>query len=199
MRADFVRARAALDAAAAVRPGAPTGGKSMTPVQEIVCAGPAATKAVGAAIAKTLLPGDVLLLDGDLGAGKTTFTQGLARAMGVRDPVTSPTFTLVRSYPTSFGVELLHVDVYRLDGLADIVSLGLPEMLENGAVAAIEWGGRAAPALGPDHLDLRLTLTETEGERLVVLSPSGSRWQARWPDLMTAVEGLGPSRSSGLR
>jgi tRNA threonylcarbamoyladenosine biosynthesis protein TsaE len=171
----------------------------MTPVQEIVCAGPAATKAVGAAIAKTLLPGDVLLLDGDLGAGKTTFTQGLARAMGVRDPVTSPTFTLVRSYPTALGVDLLHDDVYRLAGLADIVSLGLPEMLENGAVAAIEWGGRAAPALGPDHLDLRLTLTETEGERLVVLSPSGSRWQARWPDLMTAVEGLGPSRSSGLR
>ncbi len=158
------------------------------PTQEIVCAGPDATKALAAAIAKTLLPGDVLLLDGDLGAGKTTFTQGLARAMGVRDPVTSPTFTLVRSYPTSFGVELIHADVYRLDRLFDIVSLGLPEMLENGAVAAIEWGGRAAPALGPEHLDVRLTLTETDGERLVALSPSGSRWQARWPELMAAVE-----------
>jgi tRNA threonylcarbamoyladenosine biosynthesis protein TsaE len=161
------------------------------PAQEIVCAGPDATKTLAAAIAKTLLPGDVLLLDGDLGAGKTTFTQGLARAMGVRDPVTSPTFTLVRSYPTSFGVELLHVDVYRLDRLFDIVSLGLPEMLENGAVAAIEWGGRAVAALGPEHLNVSLTLTETEGERLVTLSPSGSRWQARWPDLMAAVESLG--------
>jgi tRNA threonylcarbamoyladenosine biosynthesis protein TsaE len=166
------------------------------PTQEIVSSGPAVTKAVGAAIAKTLLPGDVLLLDGDLGAGKTTFTQGLARAMGVREPVTSPTFTLVRSYPTSFGVELIHADVYRLDGLFDIVSLGLPEMLENGAVAAIEWGGRAVPALGPEYLYVHLTLTETEGERLVALRPSGSRWQARWPDLMTAVKGL-KSGSSG--
>ncbi len=171
--------------------GRPQPSQPLPPTEEIVCAGPDATKAVGAAIAGTLLPGDVLLLDGDLGAGKTTFTQGLARAMGVRDPVTSPTFTLVRSYPTSFGVELIHVDVYRLDRLFDIVTLGLPEMLENGAVAAIEWGGRAAPALGPEHLNVSLTLTETEGERLVALSPTGSRWQARWPDLMAAVEGLG--------
>lgn len=162
-----------------------------TPAQEVVCAGPDATRQLGAAIARTLLPGDVLLLDGDLGAGKTTFTQGLARAMGVHDPVTSPTFTLVRSYPTAFGVELIHVDVYRLERLFDIVSLALPEMLENGAVAAIEWGSRAAPALGPEHLSVCLTLTDTEGERLVVLRPSGSRWQARWPDLMAAVEGLG--------
>ena len=77
-------------------------------------------------------PWRCLLLDGDLGAGKTTFTQGLARAMGVGEPVTSPTFTLVRSYPTSFGVELIHADVYRLDTLAEIVALGLPEMLEDG-------------------------------------------------------------------
>ena len=161
------------------------------PTREIVCSGPEVTKALGAAVARTLLPGDVLLLDGDLGAGKTTFTQGLARAMGVHDPVTSPTFTLVRSYPTAFGVELIHVDVYRLEGLFDIVSLALPEMLENGAVAAIEWGSRAAPALGPEHLSVCLTLTDTEGERLVALRPSGSRWQARWPDLMAAVEGLG--------
>ena len=108
--------------------------------------------------------------------------------------MTSPTFTLVRSYPTAFGVELIHVDVYRLDGLSDIVALGLPEMLENGAVAAIEWGGRAAAALGPEYLDVRFTLTETEGERLVTLQPSGSRWQARWPDLVDAVEGLGGRR-----
>src|ERR1700734_2035374 len=98
----------------------------MSTTLEVTCAGPAATQAVAAAIASTLLPGDVLLLDGDLGAGKTTFTQGMARAMGVDEVVTSPTFALVRGYPTSFGVELLHVDVYRLDALADIVALGLP-------------------------------------------------------------------------
>ncbi len=141
-------------------------------------------------MASTLLPGDVLLLDGDLGAGKTTFTQGLARAMGVSDPVTSPTFTLVRSYPTSFGVELIHADVYRLDRESDIVALGLPEMLENGGVAAIEWGERAVSALGPDHLDIRLTLTDREGERRLSITPTGLRWQSRWEDLAAELAAL---------
>jgi tRNA threonylcarbamoyladenosine biosynthesis protein TsaE len=154
---------------------------------DVVCAGPAATQAVAAGIAKTLLPGDILLLDGDLGAGKTTFTQGLARAMGVHDTVTSPTFSLVRSYPTAFGVELIHVDVYRLDTLAEIVALGLPEMLDDGAVAAIEWGERALPALGPDHLGIRFALTDVDGERRVSLTPVGPRWQVRWDDLAAAA------------
>src|SRR5436305_11903195 len=156
---------------------------------QIVCRGPDETRAVAAAIAKTLLPGDVLLLGGDLGAGKTTFTQGLARAMGVGETVTSPTFSLVRSYPTAFGVELIHVDVYRLDTLADIIVLGLPEMLEEGAVAVIEWGEKAAPALGPDHLDIRFALTDVDGERRLAITPSGSRWLARWEDLAAAVAG----------
>jgi tRNA threonylcarbamoyladenosine biosynthesis protein TsaE len=154
---------------------------------EMLCPGPASTRAVAAAIAKTLLPGDVLLLDGDLGAGKTTFTQGLARAMGVAEVVTSPTFSLVRSYPTAFGVELIHVDVYRLDTLSDIIALGLPEMLEDGAVAVIEWGERAAPTLGPEHLGVRLTLTDVDLERRITLTPAGSRWQARWDDLAAAA------------
>jgi tRNA threonylcarbamoyladenosine biosynthesis protein TsaE len=161
---------------------------------EIVSPAPEVTRTVAQSIAKTLLPGDVLLLDGDLGAGKTTFTQGLARAMGVGEGVTSPTFSLVRSYPTSFGVELIHVDVYRLDSLADIIALGLPEMLEDGAVAVIEWGQKAAPALGPEHLDVRFELTDVDGERRIALTPSGSRWQARWQDLagVGATAGVAP-------
>ncbi len=161
----------------------------------IVARTPDATKAIAAAIAKTLLPGDVLLLDGDLGAGKTTFTQGLARAMGVGEAVTSPTFSLVRSYPTAFGVELIHVDVYRLDTLDEIVALGLPEMLDDGAIAVIEWGEKAASALGPEHLDVRFELTDFEGERRVSLSPSGSRWQARREDLAGVTAAAGVIRS----
>jgi tRNA threonylcarbamoyladenosine biosynthesis protein TsaE len=161
---------------------------------DITCEGPAATQAVAEAVAGTLLPGDVLLLDGDLGAGKTTFTQGLARAMGVDEPVTSPTFTLVRSYQTSFGIELIHADVYRLDRLSDIVGLGIPEMLDNGAVAAIEWGERAGPALGPEHLGIRLTLTDQEGERRITLTPAGARWHARWDDLAAALARRHPPR-----
>jgi tRNA threonylcarbamoyladenosine biosynthesis protein TsaE len=129
----------------------------------------------------------VLLLDGDLGAGKTTFTQGLARAMGVGEVVTSPTFSLVRSYPTAFGVELIHVDVYRLETQAEIVALGLPEMLEDGAVAVVEWGQRAGPALSPDHLGVRLELTDIDGERRVGLTPVGPRWHVRWDDLVAAA------------
>jgi tRNA threonylcarbamoyladenosine biosynthesis protein TsaE len=157
----------------------------------IVSRSPDATRAVATAIAKTLLPGDVLLLDGDLGAGKTTFTQGLARAMGVGETVTSPTFSLVRSYPTAFGVELIHVDVYRLDTLADIVALGLPEMLEDGGVAVVEWGEKAASALGPEHLDIRFELTDDDSERRIELTPSGSRWQARWEDLVSVGAATG--------
>jgi tRNA threonylcarbamoyladenosine biosynthesis protein TsaE len=161
---------------------------------QIISRGPTATQAVASAIAGTLLPGDVLLLDGDLGAGKTTFTQGLARAMGVGEAVTSPTFSLVRSYPTAFGVELIHVDVYRLDTEADVIALGLPEMLDDGAVAVIEWGEKAVPALGTEHLDIRFALTDVDGERRIDITPSGSRWLARWEDLAAAVAGVPAAR-----
>lgn len=154
---------------------------------ELACPSPAVTRAVASAVAATLLPGDVILLDGDLGAGKTTFVQGLAGAMGVDDIVTSPTFTLMRSYPTAFGVDLLHVDVYRLESEAEIVALGLPEMLDDGVIAAIEWGRRALPAIGPEHLSVQLELTDDERARRVVFSPHGSRWRSRWPDLEAAL------------
>jgi tRNA threonylcarbamoyladenosine biosynthesis protein TsaE len=159
----------------------------MTTRLELRCTSPAVTRAAAAAVASTLLPGDVILLDGDLGAGKTTFVQGLARAMGVDDTVTSPTFTLMRSYPTAFGVDLLHVDLYRLESDAEIVALGLPELLDEGVVAAIEWGRRALPAIGPEHLGVELGLTDDEPARRVVLSPHGARWQSRWPDLEATV------------
>jgi tRNA threonylcarbamoyladenosine biosynthesis protein TsaE len=145
------------------------------------------TREVAAAVASTLLPGDVILLDGDLGAGKTTFVQGLARAMGVDEIVTSPTFTLMRSYPSAFGVELVHVDVYRLESEPEIVALGLPELLDDGVVAAIEWGQRALPAIGPEHLSVRLDLTDDDRARRLVLTPNGARWRSRWADLEAAV------------
>jgi tRNA threonylcarbamoyladenosine biosynthesis protein TsaE len=159
----------------------------MTPALAVTCGSPEATRNLAAGVARILLPGDVLLLDGDLGAGKTTFTQGLAKAIGVDDVVTSPTFALVRSYPSSFGVDLVHVDVYRLDEVSDIVALGLPEMLEDGAIAVVEWGSRAVPALGPDYLGIRIDLTDIDGERRMTLVPEGTRWQARWEELATSL------------
>ncbi|MGH9057073.1 MAG: tRNA (adenosine(37)-N6)-threonylcarbamoyltransferase complex ATPase subunit type 1 TsaE, partial [Acidimicrobiales bacterium] len=154
---------------------------SIEPFQA-TCPDAAATQAVAAAVAGAVAPGDVILLDGDLGAGKTTFVQGLARAMGVEEAVTSPTFTLVRSYPSPAGVDLYHADVYRLDKLSEIVDLGLGELAED-AVMAVEWGQRAAPALGTTHLLVRLALTVAEGERRITLEPVGASWERRWAAL----------------
>jgi tRNA threonylcarbamoyladenosine biosynthesis protein TsaE len=118
---------------------------------------PDETKRVGAVLARLLRPGDTVLLGGELGAGKTTFTQGLAAALGVGEPVTSPTFVLVHSYKTAAGWELLHADVWRLEHLQEVIDLALPELLEDGAAAIIEWGELAAPVLAPDWLHVAIT------------------------------------------
>jgi tRNA threonylcarbamoyladenosine biosynthesis protein TsaE len=118
---------------------------------------PDGTKRVGAVLARFLRPGDTVLLGGELGAGKTTLTQGLAAALGVGEAVTSPTFVLVHSYKTAAGWGLLHADVWRLQHLQEVIDLALPELLEDGAAAVIEWGDIAAPALAPDWLHVAIT------------------------------------------
>jgi tRNA threonylcarbamoyladenosine biosynthesis protein TsaE len=106
-----------------------------------------ATRDLAARLAQAARLGDVIVLRGGLGAGKTTFAQGFARGLGVEGPVTSPTFTLVRQYPCALG-QLVHVDVYRLDHLAEVADLGLADLVEDG-LAIVEWGEVARPALGP--------------------------------------------------
>jgi tRNA threonylcarbamoyl adenosine modification protein YjeE len=133
---------------------------------------PEATRRLGAALAGVARTGDLVVLAGALGAGKTTFAQGFARGLGVEGPVTSPTFTLLRQYPCALG-HLLHADVYRLEQLADVVDLGLGELVEDG-VALVEWGDVAGPALGP------VTWT-------VILEPTGAtdgsvETGVGWPD-----------------
>ena len=145
-----------------------------------------ATQAVAASLAAVLRPGDVILLEGDLGAGKTTFTQGLARALGVGEAVTSPTFVLMNIYPTDAGFDLVHVDVYRLDRLSEVVDLALPEMIEDGAVVVVEWGERAAAALPGDHLHVRLEAGD-DGARTVTMEPRGRSWDGRLDRLGAAA------------
>jgi tRNA threonylcarbamoyladenosine biosynthesis protein TsaE len=140
-----------------------------------------------------LAAGDVVLLGGDLGAGKTTFTQGLARGLGMEEPVTSPTFTLLHSYQSATGARLLHADLYRLDYLQEVIDLGLPELLEEGAVAVVEWGDRAAPVLLPDYLDIRIAFGEREDERSLVVQPVGPRWAARMRSLRQAFGASQPA------
>ena len=118
----------------------------------------AATRDLAGALAGALAPGDLLLLVGDLGSDKTTFTQGLALGLGVTDPVTSPTFTLVRAYRCGPGPvrTLLHADLYRLDRLQDVVDLGIGEMVDDQSVAVVEWGDVAASLFGPEVLTVSL-------------------------------------------
>jgi tRNA threonylcarbamoyladenosine biosynthesis protein TsaE len=139
---------------------------------------PEDTRAVGGEVSALARVGDIMLLAGDLGTGKTAFAQGLARGLGVTDPVTSPTFTLVRPYRGRIG--LLHADLYRLDNLLEVVDLALLEQLEDqGACAAIEWGDLAVPVLPADFLEVRLAFTEADDERLLRFRSAGQAWAAR--------------------
>jgi tRNA threonylcarbamoyladenosine biosynthesis protein TsaE len=146
--------------------------------ETVRCPDVAATRQLAGRLAGILQPGDLVLLEGDLGAGKTTLVQGLASALGVREAVTSPTFVLMNTYPTAPGFDLLHVDVYRLDRLSEVVDLALPEMLDDGAVVVVEWGERAAAALPPAHLHIRIEIGPAD-ERLVHLEPRAGDWSAR--------------------
>lgn len=136
------------------------------------------TAHLAARLAALLRPGDIVLLIGDLGAGKTTFTQYLAASLGVTEVVTSPTFTLMRHLPTTAGFTLLHLDAYRLHGPADYAELGVDELVDDGGVAVIEWGDVVADAVGPEHLDLRFTW-EGAAARSVTIAARGAEWQLR--------------------
>jgi tRNA threonylcarbamoyladenosine biosynthesis protein TsaE len=157
----------------------------------------AATRSVAGVVANHCRVGDVVLLVGDLGAGKTAFAQGVGTALGIPEPVTSPTFTLVRHYavPRSItgqdrGISvLLHADVYRLDHLQEIADLGLGELVEDGGLALVEWGDMAEPLLGQDALVVTLLPDDVHDEhRRIVLQGRGSTWAARWSALAAALE-----------
>ena len=145
-----------------------------------------ATQEVAAAIGSVLEAGDVLVLAGDLGAGKTTFTQGLAASLGVTTPVTSPTFTLVHEY--AGRVPIVHIDVYRLEHLQEVHDLGFDELVGGEAIAIVEWGDILGPLLPPDRLQLTFEYaTDDENTRFVSLAPHGLSWARRADTLTSAL------------
>jgi tRNA threonylcarbamoyladenosine biosynthesis protein TsaE len=162
-----------------------------------------ATRQVAAAVARRARSGDLVLLVGDLGAGKTTFAQGFAAALGVTEPVTSPTFTLVREYalggrPGEHGpgpalVTLFHADLYRLETLGDVEDLGIAERVEDGGVAVVEWGDLGAPVLGPGALTVRLGPGAGPDGRVVVLEDAAGRWRDRWGLLVASLAPWAPA------
>ncbi len=121
-----------------------------------------ATHAIAAAVASLARVGDIIVLAGEMGAGKTAFAQGFGRALGVTETITSPTFTLVHSYPCEARrVTLHHADLYRLDSTADVDDLALSELAEFDGIVIVEWGDVAASTLG-DHLEVRLLLDDDD-------------------------------------
>lgn len=138
----------------------------------------AETRDLAAAVAGRCGPGDLLVLAGEMGAGKTAFAQGFARGLGILDRVTSPTFTIVREY-VGGRLALHHLDVYRLDQIHEVTDLGVGEMLDEGAVMLVEWGDAVLPALGDQYLEVRITFEAGDDERRLELAPRGPRWQAR--------------------
>ena len=175
-----------------------------------IAAGPDDMKALGAVLGGLLRSGDTVLLGGELGAGKTTFVQGLAAALGVEEAVTSPTFVLVHSYKTAAGWDFLHADVWRLEQLQEVIDLALPEQVEDGGAAIVEWGEMAAPALAPDCLHVaigfaddkpgpgtsgapgtrpatRRAPTTRPGRRRVAFRAMGPSWEQRMAMLEAAL------------
>jgi tRNA threonylcarbamoyladenosine biosynthesis protein TsaE len=135
------------------------------------------TRKLAAALGELAQPGDLLLLCGDLGAGKTAFVQGYAEALGVDSPVTSPTFTLANQY--SGRLDVHHLDVYRLDEMAEVLDLGLFDLLDDTSVVLIEWGDAIKPALPGDYLEITFAFGDGDDDRRLDLDLVGPRWSAR--------------------
>ena len=143
------------------------------------------TRALAAEVAALATPGDLVVLAGDLGTGKTAFAQGFAHGLGVEEPVTSPAFVLVRTYEGR--LPLVHLDVYRLDNMQELVDLGIAELLDEGAVTLVEWGDAVTPGLPADFLEVRLETPGGPDDRLVTIRSVGPGWPPRADALRRAV------------
>lgn len=135
-----------------------------------------ATVDVGRRLAGLLRAGDLVVLTGGLGAGKTTLTRGLGEGLGVRGPVTSPTFVIARIHPSLVGgPELVHADAYRLGGIAELDDLDLDADLDD-AVTVVEWGAGLAEGLAEDRLEITLVADPATEERTMDVHAVGPRW-----------------------
>ena len=145
------------------------------------------TRAIASAIARLARAGDLIVLAGQMGSGKTAFAQGFARSLGIHEPVTSPTYTIVHSYQAG-PTTLHHADLYRLDHTAEVDDLGLVELLEDDAIVLVEWGD--VVDLGP-HLQIELRIDDTDGDedsRSLIVTSNDRRWAERWERIEAALD-----------
>ena len=154
---------------------------------EIISRSPEQTRRIGMRLGGLLLPGDILCLVGDLGAGKTTLVQGIASGWGSLDSVTSPTFVLVNVYRHPERKRLYHLDAYRLSGAAEAEDLDLEDMIETGPLV-IEWADRILEALPSEYLWVKLKLID-DSQRDLMLVAHGDRYEAFLGSLRKKVYG----------
>lgn len=146
------------------------------------------TRAIGRALAPLFRAGDAVVLTGELGAGKTTFVQGVADGLGVDDTVSSPTFVLVKEYVGRLTVA--HADIYRLERVQDVVDLGLDEIADGEALLLVEWGDAVEELLPDDRLRIELTGEDPTGvdeSRRIEVEAVGSGWSGRADELSAVL------------
>ena len=141
---------------------------------EYITASPEETEALGKRFAETLLPGDVIAFYGDLGAGKTAFTRGIADGLGISERVTSPTYTIVNEY-LSGRLPLFHFDLYRLSSSDDLFDIGWEDYLERGGVCAVEWSERAPDAL---EQSIRVDIRRIDDQKRRITITGGRRFDS---------------------
>lgn len=151
--------------------------------------GPADTRRIAEIIAGHVRAGDLIVLAGEMGAGKTFFAQAIGAALGITEPITSPTFNLLHSY-SGGRLRIHHADLYRLERTGELIDLGLSELQESGGVVIVEWGDIVGDALG-DGLVVRLrssTDPESDNQRLIEIEGRGAQWVTRWSRLRDAFD-----------
>ena len=140
------------------------------------------TRALAAAVAALTVAGDLIVLLGDLGAGKTAFVKGLVAALGSPDPVTSPTFTIAQRYDGG-RLTVHHLDAYRLAGPEEAADLALDELLDDDAVTVIEWGDRLQGILPVDRLEIAIAFGAGDDDRVLTIEAGGPGWASRLREL----------------
>ena len=164
--------------------------RTLTPEETVAC---------GVALGRVAQPGDVFILTGDLGAGKTQFTKGIAQALGIGTPITSPTFNIMLIYEGADGVQLNHIDLYRLDDALQLDDIDYFGCIESNAVSVVEWGDKFGAMMPSDYLEVSMEYDAESAEaRRISTIAHGPRSVQMLMDWLEKECGMGnSSRASG--